>query len=50
MKNIKFLSEYMKEYKGNYVLIGGNACALNFELIGAEFRATEDLDIVLLNP
>lgn len=48
MKNIKFLSEYMKEYKDNYVLIGGNACALNFELIGAEFRATEDLDIVLL--
>jgi hypothetical protein len=48
MRNIKFLSEYMNEYKNDYVLIGGNACALNFELAGVEIRATEDLDIVLL--
>lgn len=48
MRNIKFLSEYMNEYKDDYVLIGGNACALNFELAEVEFRATEDLDIVLL--
>lgn len=48
MKNIKFLSEYMSEYKSDYILIGGNACALHFEKAEAEFRATEDLDIVLL--
>lgn len=48
MKNIKFLSEYMNEYKDDYILIGGNGCALNFELAEVEFRATEDLDIVLL--
>ncbi|MFI8009990.1 hypothetical protein ACIF8R_07305 [Acinetobacter sp. ABJ_C4_1] len=48
MEGIKFLSEYMEQYKNDYILIGGNACALNFELADTQFRATSDLDIVLL--
>lgn len=48
MEGQKFLSEYMQGYEDDYILIGGNACALQFEEIGATFRATEDLDIVLV--
>lgn len=43
-----FLTEYMQQYADDYILIGGNACLLNFENIGANFRATVDLDIVLI--
>lgn len=43
-----FLTEYMQQYADDYILIGGNACVLNFENIGANFRATVDLDIVLI--
>lgn len=43
-----FLTEYMQQYDDDYILIGGNACVLNFENIGASFRATVDLDIVLI--
>lgn len=43
-----FLTDYMQPYADDYILIGGNACALNFENIGANFRATVDLDIVLI--
>ena len=48
MEGQTFLSEYMQDYQDDYILIGGNACALQFEAIGATFRATEDLDIVLV--
>lgn len=43
-----FLSNYLGDYAKDYVLIGGNACVLNFEKIKVEFRATADLDIVLI--
>ncbi len=43
-----FLSNYLGSYTNDYVLIGGNACVLNFEKINVEFRATADLDIVLI--
>lgn len=48
MEGENFLTEYMQQYADDYILIGGNACALNFENIGANFRATVDLDIVLI--
>lgn len=48
MEGEKFLTEYMQQYADDYILIGGNACVLNFENIGANFRATVDLDIVLI--
>lgn len=48
MEGENFLTEYMQKYSGDYILIGGNACVLNFENIGVNFRATVDLDIVLI--
>lgn len=48
MEGEGFLTEYMQQYTNDYILIGGNACVLNFENIGANFRATVDLDIVLI--
>lgn len=48
MEGENFLTEYMQQYSDDYILIGGNACVLNFENIGASFRATVDLDIVLI--
>ncbi|MEZ5360200.1 MAG: hypothetical protein R3F48_15390 [Candidatus Zixiibacteriota bacterium] len=42
----KFKS-YFANFTGQYALIGGTACAIAFESIGQEFRATQDLDIVL---
>ncbi|HEY0208802.1 hypothetical protein [Acerihabitans sp.] len=48
MEGEAFLIGYMQQYADDYILIGGNACALNFENIGANFRATVDLDIVLI--
>ncbi|HIW81204.1 MAG TPA: hypothetical protein H9742_06685 [Candidatus Acetatifactor stercoripullorum] len=40
--------EFFAEYDSNYVLIGGTACAIIFNEIGESFRATKDLDIVLV--
>lgn len=40
--------EFFKGYENNYVLIGGSACAIIFDEIGESFRATKDLDIVLI--
>lgn len=48
MEGENFLTEYMQKYSEDYILIGGNACVLNFENIGVNFRATVDLDIVLI--
>jgi len=40
--------EYFAPYSGQYVFIGGTACHILLNEIGASFRATKDLDIVLL--
>ncbi len=37
-----------KEYAGQYVFIGGTACDILMDELGAAFRATKDLDIVLI--
>lgn len=38
----------MAAHAGEYVLIGGGACSVLFEAAGEPFRATKDLDIVIL--
>lgn len=43
----KFI-EYFEEYKEYYVLIGGAACDIIMQEEETEFRATKDLDIVLI--
>lgn len=40
--------EYFGNYTSQYVLIGGTACSILMEELGTEFRATQDLDIVLI--
>lgn len=51
MISINGLNKFRKffaEYESNYVLIGGTACAIIFDEVGESFRATKDLDIVLI--
>lgn len=40
--------EYLGEYTNQYVFIGGTACDILLNDLGASFRATKDLDIVLI--
>lgn len=40
--------EFFKDYSDNYLLIGGAACERQMENAGLDFRATKDLDIVLI--
>lgn len=40
--------EYFADYTGQYVFIGGTACAILLDEMGVEFRATKDLDVVLI--
>ncbi|SCW57589.1 hypothetical protein SAMN02910400_01374 [Lachnospiraceae bacterium C10] len=44
---LKF-KEYFKDYADSYVLIGGAACDIFFTENEADFRATKDLDMVLI--
>lgn len=48
MRGIDVFRRYFKEYQDQYVLIGGAACDLLFGARDTEFRATKDLDVVLL--
>ncbi len=45
---IEVFREYFKEYSHQYVLIGGTACDILLDDLGSSFRATKDLDIVLI--
>ena len=40
--------EFFKDFSDNYLLIGGAACERQMENAGLDFRATKDLDIVLI--
>ncbi|AOS39392.1 hypothetical protein ACNT2N_09615 [Pseudomonas thivervalensis] len=40
--------EYFRDFQDSYVLIGGVAASIAMEELGAEFRLTKDLDIVLV--
>lgn len=48
MKGISVFRDYFKDFQDQYILIGGAACDLIFESQDTPFRATKDLDIVLL--
>lgn len=48
MRGIEKFRERFKDHEGEYVLIGGGACDLLFGEAGQNFRATKDLDLVLL--
>ena len=40
--------EWFRDYESNYVIIGGTACDLLMNEAGLDFRATRDLDIVII--
>lgn len=48
VKGLDLFAEAMKGFESKYVLIGGSACDLLMSQQGVRFRATRDLDIVLL--
>lgn len=47
VKGLQIFRDYFREDVEHYILIGGTACDLHFEQVGLNFRATQDLDIVL---
>lgn len=48
VRGIEKFKEYFGNYTGQYALIGGVACDILLGNLGEDFRATKDLDIVLL--
>lgn len=48
VRGIEKFKEYFGEYTGQYVFIGGTACDIILGRIGAPFRQTKDLDMVLI--
>lgn len=48
VKGLDTFREYFKEFEEQYVLIGGAACDILFVSNAGQFRATRDLDIVLI--
>jgi hypothetical protein len=48
VRGLDLFRDYFKDYTDKYILIGGTACDLAMENMGLDFRATKDLDIVLV--
>lgn len=48
VKGIKKFRDYFGNFTDQYVLIGGAACDISFENYNVDFRATRDLDVVLI--
>lgn len=44
---LELFAERFEAFQNQYVLIGGAACYTAMNAVGAEFRATKDLDVVL---
>ena len=50
VKGLDTFRRYFADYEEQYVLIGGAACDILFESNEVNFRATRDLDMVLIMP
>lgn len=48
VKGIENFKKWFQGYEEQYVIIGGTACDLLLDSVGTEFRATKDIDIVLI--
>lgn len=44
---LEHFKEYFTGYEDQYTLIGGSACSVVIEDLGGDFRATDDLDLVI---
>ncbi len=48
MERMDIFTKHFVEYRDYYIIIGGTACGFIFESYGEQFRATKDIDIVLV--
>ena len=48
VRGIEIFRRYFKDFSDNYILIGGAACDEHLTDKGLNFRATKDLDIMLI--
>ena len=48
IKGLEVFKEYFRDFVDQYILIGGAACDIVFEEADLAFRATRDLDMVLI--
>jgi len=48
VKGLETFKTFFEDYPQNYILIGGAACDVLFTQAGLPFRATRDLDVVLV--
>ncbi|WP_028828708.1 hypothetical protein [Proteocatella sphenisci] len=48
VKGIEIFENFFRDFSQEYILIGGTACDLLMDEAGLDFRATKDLDIVLI--
>lgn len=48
VRGVDKFKEYFKNYTGQYTFIGGTACDIILGNLGEDFRATKDLDMVLI--
>lgn len=48
INGIEKFREYFKDYKDDYAIIGGTACSLLLDNMGLDFRATKDIDMVVI--
>lgn len=48
MQGLSTFKAKFADYSGNYVVIGGTACYILFDELGLDFRATKDIDMVVL--
>ena len=48
VRGLEIFKDFFRDYIRSYILIGGAACDVLFTQVGLPFRATRDLDIVLV--
>lgn len=48
VKGLERLKSYFEGYQENYIIIGGTACEIRLESRGIDFRATKDIDMLLI--
>ena len=48
IRGLHSFREWFQDYESNYIIIGGTACDLLMSSFDMEFRATKDLDLVLI--
>ena len=48
IRGIEVFKRYFGDFKDQYVIIGGAACDIVFEEVNMSFRATKDIDMVLI--